>query len=60
MNDEKKNRYVKYKDNPIIFCPDCGDGFILKFDDQMKSDEWYCSTCERFYYEDEIRNRCAL
>ncbi|GAG01627.1 unnamed protein product, partial [marine sediment metagenome] len=40
MNDEKKNKYVKYKDNPIIFCPDCGDGFILKFDDQMKSDEW--------------------
>jgi len=45
-----QNKYT-----PVIYCPDCGKSFS-----EIEPHRCYCAICNRYFSEDEVRNRCGL
>ena len=39
----------------VIYCPECSEPFSV-----IEPLQWYCAMCDRYFSEDEVRNRCGL
>jgi len=41
--------------DPVIYCPECNEPFS-----KIESYQCYCFTCDKYFSEGEVRNRCGL